>query len=514
MKIKSLLILLLLGLIAGKNYGSSTDSLHYLNIIQVVKGNIFLQTEQMQINVATNANKVKYTFIDYWDKVVEEKEIRLSNKSVAIGWNEKKIGWYKLRVIASYLDGKNLQKETRFAILPSFEQARYSFTPFSIQTHSWQDYQALLPITDKLGVKYIRDCMRWADVEQTIGVYSFPKKYDELVRLSNKFGIKLFATIGTFNPLYDQGNSPTSNEARMAFVSYIRTLKLRYPKIMDMEVWNEPDMPSFTTGLKTEVERVNFYVNLLQSINQGIKTQFLKVNIYGYALSDSPKYFTKSILDSIHQKNGLSYLDAYSFHAYGRLPEAIIPVIEQHKSAMLLHHKKLMPLYLSETGNSTGNLDEHLQANYTARRIITALANGISMVNIYNLQNKDTLTNDRESNFGLIMNPDAKEGAYVPKPAFVAYATLIRSLSGTTFKTEENQSNVFIYKFEGKGNSIRTMYAIKPKQAEVYTNMRISVTDQMGNVKTLSPIEGKIMLPVNQYVIYIKGKIDKITIID
>jgi hypothetical protein len=307
-----------------------------------------------------------------------------------------------------------------------------------------------------------------------------------------------------YNPLYDKGEAPVSKEASLAFANYGRQVLSRYPSIDQVEIWNEPDIGTFSKGLATDEDKAGFYFNLLKTSYELIHPLFPKVKITGFVVSDRA---SDSILNSIYKKGALKYMDEYAFHSYTPVPEDIVKDIARHKAIMgSWNDNRSIPLNLSETGFTTFRFTETEQANYLPRRIVNALANGVSKIGIYNLQNKSA-KHDSEGSFGLIRHPDDTLGAYVPKPAFVAYAVLTRQLTGAKFEREEHPSPGMIYSFKFKkgDQEIRCMYSPSGARIKLQTSAGITVTDCMGNKQTYMPANGIVYLNLDKDLVYVNG---------
>jgi len=265
--------------------------------------------------------------------------------------------------------------------------------------------------------------IRWEAVENARQVYTFKAKQDRFISLLAQNDLRPYLVLALYNPLYDKGEAPVSEDAALAFANYGRQVLSRYPSIDQVEIWNEADIGTFSKGLTTDEEKADFYFNLLKTSYELIHPLFPKVKITGFVLSDRA---SDPFLNSIYKKGALKYMNEYAFHSYTPVPEDIVKDIDRHKGIMKSwNDNKTIPLNLSETGFTTFRFTETEQANYLPRRIVLALANGVSKIGIYNLQNKST-KHESEGSFGLIRHPDDSKGAYVPKPAFVVYAVLAR----------------------------------------------------------------------------------------
>ncbi|KQX48783.1 golvesin C-terminal-like domain-containing protein [Paenibacillus sp. Root444D2] len=485
-----------------------------LTIEQNTIGNIFYENDTKSFQIHTDGDSIDWVYSDYWNNTVQSGSQAVSDGTTLLTVNPGKNGWFNLVITAKQNGNVIASKDTSFAVVSNFDLSQVADSHFSVQTHAArtdliaQDSAALIPIAKKMGVKYVRDALRWGDIEDTTkGVYSFKSFHDDFMSRVAGNDLKPYLTLALYNNLYDGGNAPTSLEGRTAFAEYGKQVLSRYPQIGQVEIWNEPDIPSFGKGLSTEAEKADFYFNLLKTSYEQIHPLFPNVKITGFVFGELG---SDAFLEALYQKGALNYMDEYSFHSYTRNPEDFVKDINRHKNIMKTYNNnQTIPINLSETGFSNFNFDEHVQANYVARRIVTALANGIQKINIYNLQNKSTVPNEFEGTFGLIRNPDDVKGAYVPKPAYAAYATMTRELTGADFQTTEDVGpGVYSHKFHTAAEDIRVMYAPAGADLKLYTHSSLHVTDIMGNTVAYTPTNGYVRLRLDENPLYVKGELE------
>lgn len=476
-----------------------------ISITQKKPGNIFYSTEQKTLVVHVPADSVEWNCYDYWNQELVSGKSALTADSATLTLNPGKLGWFKLMLRAKRNNQVLASRETSFAVLSEFDLSTVTESAFIGQIHATQSTGTLIPIAAKMGVKYIRDAIRWDAIENPKLAYNFTAKQDEFISLLGLHHLKPFMVLALYHPLYDNGLSPVSAEARLGFANYVKQLLSRYPSIGDVEVWNEPDIGTFSKGLSTEAQKTSFYFNLLKTTYEQAKPLFPGVKFSGFVVSDLA---ADSFLNLIYQKGALNFMNEYSFHSYITVPEDITLEIERHKRVMRLNNQgAILPMNLSETGFTTFTFTEAEQANYLPRRLVTALANGIRKIGIYNLQNKSIL-HDSEGDFGLIRHPDDPMGSYTPKPAYATYAALTRELTGANFEQQEQVSAGLVYSFKFKKGAaeIRAMYSPSGTGVHLYTDANtIEVVDMMGNTRTYPALNGKVSLMLDKNLVYVKG---------
>jgi len=481
------------------------DQNELLTIVQTVPGNIFYEKENKTFIVHTSGDLVSWVYYDFWNNEIASGSRKISGKSNNFTVNPGKSGWFKLMITAKKKGQIIASKETSFAVVSDFDLSKVGDSPFMVQTHAaFQSTDTLIPIAQRMGVKYIRDIIRWDAVETKKQVFTFNAKQDNFMSKLAHYNLKPYFVTALYNALYDKGLVPVSSEATLAFANYVKEILNRYPAIKQIEIWNEPDIGSFSKGIKTDEERANFSFNLLKASYEKIHPLFPDVKITGFVLGDQASDF---FINSMYKKGALKYMDEYSFHSYTSVPENITRDIDMHKHIMELYNNdKTIPINLSETGFTTFTFTETEQAVNLSRRIVTALAQGISKVGVYILQNK-SIENESEGRFGLIRHPKDIKGAYVPKPAFVAYAALTRQLTGAKFEQEEHISPGIIYSYKFiKGNEeVRFMYSPSGTGVKLHTSANIEVTDLIGAKKSYKPVNGIVHLILDKNPLYVKG---------
>ena len=476
-----------------------------ITIEQKVPGNIFYQSDAKEFVIRSTADSINWACYDFWDHQVVSGKRAVHADTVQLAVQPNKLGWFKL-VIQARKNGANTgSKETSFAVVSNFDLSTVSQSAFIGQTHAWQNTSILIPIAKKMGVKYIRDAIRWDAIEKQKGVYTFSAKEDGFMADLAANDLKPYLVCALYNPLYDSGKAPVSAEGKLAFANYVKQLLTKYSSIENIEIWNEPDIGTFSQGLTTEDQKTTFYYNLLKASYDEVHPSFPNVKIIGMVVSDMA---TESFLNKILQKGALSSMNEYAFHSYIAVPESIVVDLDKQKNAIRAHNNNnLIPINLSETGFTTFTFSEKEQANGLPRRIVSSLANGIQKVGIYNLQNKSTV-NDSEGKFGLIRHQDDTLGAYTPKPGFATYAALTRQLSGANFVAEEAVSPGLIkaYKFTKGSSEIRVMYSLSGTGVRFYTAApTLEVVDIMGNSTVYNVVNDTVSIALDANPVYIKG---------
>ncbi|WP_171691550.1 golvesin C-terminal-like domain-containing protein [Paenibacillus germinis] len=508
--------------IAASFVGVSPVKAASLTIVQSVMGNIFYENDAKTFNVQTDGASVDWSYTDYWGSTVESGTVPVSAGSAVITVSPNKYGWFQLLVKVKDSSGAVItQTETSFAVVSNFDLNQVTSSHFSVQTHAArtdgiaQDASVLLPIAKKLGVKSVRDSFRWSDIEDTTkGIYNFKSFHNNFMNTLTANNLSMIFTAALNNPLYDNGNFPTSTEALTAYANYAKAAFQRYPSQNKwMEVWNEPDIKTFTMGLTPE-QRPGAYFELLKATYPVVKNAAPNLPIIGGVVA-STYQANATFPNTLFSLGGLSYMDQFSFHNYNTDPNILaIDITDFNNRIRFYNNNVTIPMDMTENGISTANFSEEFQAYRQAQKTILGYANGLNLMSSYNLQDKLYDPTNVDNSRGLVRNPKDPKGAYVPKKAFSTYAALTRQLSNTTFGSADTISNSSIasYTFTKGTDTIRTMWTTdgSTQGVSLHTNSPLMVSDIMGNSRMHTPINGVVQLTLNQNIQYIKGNITRI----
>ena len=100
------------------------------------------------------------------------------------------------------------------------------------------------------GVRWVRNDLDWATIEQAPGVYDFATAgFDALVAAAEREGLRVLFILDYGNPLYGPAQAVVSDAGRQAFAAYAAAAAARYGgRGHAWEIWNEPNLPQFWGG--------------------------------------------------------------------------------------------------------------------------------------------------------------------------------------------------------------------------------------------------------------------------
>ena len=229
---------------------------------------------------------------------------------------------------------------------------------------------------------------------------------------------------------------------------FVRQFVTRYKdRISAVEIWNEPDHPSFWSGTAAQ------YAALLQRTYATVKAvdPSIKVvlggltsgnwdylsTLYGEGIKNAcdviafhpycqPKAPDADYEDkNYYRSRSGNWLTGYSYTYYGQLEYRI----RRFRDVMSENGDGSKPIWITEMGWPTGGNDssvtEAQQASYITSAATIAFANGVEKFFAYELKAPETDSSDPESFFGIL------HADYSFKPAYLSYRdAIVRTESG------------------------------------------------------------------------------------
>ncbi len=371
---------------------------------------------------------------------------------------------------------------------------------------------------NSVGATWIRDEIRWDHVEKTIGVLEMPS-YAQWVDEANKSGINALAILAYGNPIYPAGkltdaekadgrfvncampvrdgdpNTTSDDEYFNAFLTYVDFVsKEMKGKIAAYEIWNEPDIKAFNAKDATPAD----YAELLKHSYEIIKKNDPDAIVVGCVLANDTEY-----LKGILSNGAAEYMDALSFHFYlGKSsPEnGARNMMNRIKRVVNEFGINDMPLWLTETGWATSNVDENTQAQYTLKNAVIyedfLMDNSISgQYFVYELHDSNTSGNnlggaDYESSLGLVKYD------YSPKSATQTVAAYNKIIAGKSLVQQSDKiyglsQSAYSAEFEGSdGSTAYILWATGKDMIFTVSGESFTIYDFMGNI--ITSIEGGI----------------------
>ncbi len=365
-----------------------------------------------------------------------------------------------------------------------------------VQTHFGQFYRSdmdslsmtkMLDSVKQTGINLIRDECYWADVETSLGVFTFPKQIDDYVVNAYQRGIEVLMILNYNNPLYapQAGSGIVTDSNRSAFVNYCKQVVNRYSPmgVKHYEIWNEPNIPLFWDPAPGTSE----YFNLIKAVYPAIKEIDSSITVLACATSPAegnPAPFISwlNFIGQVFAFGGSNYMDGISFHLYrvDRSPENWLFNDINSLRAIVGQNKEL---WLTEVGYHTSttwpNLSLSNQASYIARLYLLGKSfNKLKSIVYYDLKNDGENPSEPEHNYGLL-NFDLS-----PKLGYKSYRTFNQEIENKLFTNGSNTNDYYKYTFvDTSGNKTYAFWnpnttSLKP---EIFLKNRLRITDYLGN---------------------------------
>lgn len=289
------------------------------------------------------------------------------------------------------------------------------------------------------GGTWVRQDMRWADVQSTPGSYSQSvlAQYDHVIALARSRGLKVLLVVHA-TPVWASASgselSPPSNVN--TFASFVRDMSLRYAgKVGAIELWNEENSADFFVPTVPGHGAAQ-YVAMERAAYTAVKTHGATSMM---VMAGGTSYVDDAWWRQMYQLGIKGYTDAVAVHPY-MSPSNLPPTAPDDGGIWTINHlgaiTALMksygdaskPIWATEMGWSTHarysgdnwnqGVSEATQARY-ADQTLTLLATRYPQVKAlfwYNLRDRvgDSIQND---NYGLLRRD------LTPKPIVNAMRT-------------------------------------------------------------------------------------------
>src|SRR5690606_38794229 len=198
-------------------------------------------------------------------------------------------------------------------------------------------------------------------------------------------------------------------------------------------------------------------------------------------------------LERLFQHGALEYMDAVAVHPYQTQPEGIEVALNKLKALIERYNDGTgKPIWVTESGRQDKSPDgRHNVARYLVRAYTLMLSEEVERIYWYLLRDYDKF-----QTMGLLRGEDSPLGRYVPTPAYVSYANLIRQLDGARYvRREATDPRTRLYLFEKNGEEIRVGWSMEtPARIVFQTSAPLAVTDIMGREHLAPPADGEVVM--------------------
>ena len=325
---------------------------------------------------------------------------------------------------------------------PSTEKPIAISEAFGVNVHFIDPDPAEIEMIADAGFRWIRTDFIWELTERERGKYDFAP-YERLLARLEPYHLRALFILDYGNPLYTQGKSVRSDEARAAYTRWAVTAARHFSgRGIIWEVFNEPNNPMFWPPQPDARE----YVALAMQVGRAFTRELPSETIIGPATGVDFNF-----LKTCFEAGLLDQWSAVSIHPYRQTdPETAASEYSQlretidryrtptGRSSEPVSDSHQMPEIISgEWGYSSAwaGMNEQKQAALLARQFLTNVANGIPLSIWYDWQDDGLSPAEGEHHFGLMRyRSERSTQALETKPAYLAAKALIANLSGFVFQ--------------------------------------------------------------------------------
>jgi hypothetical protein len=204
-------------------------------------GNVFLAGEEVVIPISLRSAP-EWLLLDSTNRWVAE--VKAAGATVALGRLEP--GFYRLRPTVGGA-GTNW---VSLAVLPALKAPTPLTSPIGLDVAmAWfyppEKMDGVANLCALAGVNWVRDRLRWDEIEPERGKFAGPGKYDASARAQQRAGLQVLQVIHLSPPWANPQTKRFPLDLRDAYRFY-REMARRWPgQVLAFEPWNEPDIEVF-----------------------------------------------------------------------------------------------------------------------------------------------------------------------------------------------------------------------------------------------------------------------------
>lgn len=396
-----------------------------------IENNIIYEPKlNFQINIENFDENNKYeltVLLNDEIKIQEEVLNKSNNKNIDI----EKEGKNSVEIIIkmSGIKKVNIDKEVYY-IEQYNKQFLDELTLNGVSTHFGHntyvdDINKSLDLLNSMGVKYIRDDIRWELIEK----YGYSSTDKWIVPLHNA-NIKIIGILGFPNNEVLGSDWKVSNDAELEkYIEYVESVTNRYGYIEIYEIWNEPNSSWITD------ENLYWYSKLTEQTKEILNKNNIDAEVLvGSTMTperDTSKYLTsQTFLSKIFDYGLYKTTKNISYHQYdSSYTRKYMKDMQDSHNNLLNNYGGFIYSNITENGVNTkiSKYDELQRAEEIIKQsIATSIVSKISIY--YNWRDiKENSNDDATTNYGLL-NYD-----YTPKPAYYAMKKYYENTNGAEY---------------------------------------------------------------------------------
>ena len=316
----------------------------------------------------------------------------------------------------------------------------------------------------KLGFNDLRVEFTWnGRTEKAEGEYN-TAYFKKIMDSANENDMSVTALLAYNNTLYSSESKGAidTQEERTAFVNYAKAIVSAYPEIKKVEIWNEPNHPTFWDNGASEIGEADIenYTLLVKEVSTALKEISPDINVYAGAIDVSKA--AAEYVEGMMENGAYEYMDTLSYHPYYHPRNIdnnfITKRITTYKDILRTNggFKSLAATEFGFSADLYETADEENQKREVPKGIVVLAANNIDNVNVFNYQDANDET------FGLL------DADGTPRPLMYSMAQMNHALNGTVFVGKlPTSAGVTAYVFHKNGKAMIVAWASESSTFEV-----------------------------------------------
>jgi hypothetical protein len=275
---------------------------------------------------------------------------------------------------------------------------------FGTMTNRDDATQSELARMDRGNVGTLRSNMHWPAVQPFGPSFSDWSRYDDLIGDAASHGLRVLPTIyGSPDWAASRPHHPPDPEHRDEFQAFVRAAVERYGPggefwtnptlyaldhpagpvipIIDWQMWNEPNSPSFWTRRPSGKS----YVKLLKAGARGVRSASSRARVVTAGLVNNPNIRRgipmRKFLPQMYRAGARGWFDAISIHPYTRTPRKAMSAVKAARRILNARRNRRVKIWITEVGwassgkRTTLTVKPRVQARYL-RQMFSLAARG------------------------------------------------------------------------------------------------------------------------------------------
>jgi hypothetical protein len=330
-------------------------------------GNVFLAGSPVRFRVIGTQKRLPVRVLDYRGQVVRQGQFPANN----VNLGELPTGYYEIAA-----EGETDSEGTAFVVVPN-PRPRGEGRLAVDAALSWliprDRYEEGAELIRRAGFRWVRDRISWGEVEAQPGKYVWGR-YEKSAQAQEKRGLRVYQVF------HDVPKWARSDGAVQRFPDDLRTVyrfaraaaqKFR-GKVKAWEVWNEADIPVFSTDVPAE------YAAFLKAAYLGFKTGDSGALVLQTSMAHASGRFGEGLI-----ANGTAaFYDLYNYHIYAT-PGEYEARAKTHREHLQKAGAAGRPIWLTEAGipqkatnNTLTREQKRIQAEFIPRSYVASLLSG------------------------------------------------------------------------------------------------------------------------------------------